>query len=603
MSIDQSTAKIPGIQPGHRLTDSEVAAFWRTSLTGIGRTPVLDESRAKTVLQAWRRRVKVSAHKHAVICLGGTLTFADIDQRSDAFAHYLLERPFLQRSDRVAIMLPNSTQYLVAILGILKAGMIVVNCNPLYTVPELQFQLVDSGAKMLLTLANLAKTATEVKAPDLQEVIVTQIGDALPQPKRWITNFVVRTVKKMVPPYRFDSRLVVTKYLETQRTLSPEQQDKVRKLEESISESDLAFIQYTGGTTGVAKGARLSHGNVAANMQQSTQSFAVSWVKKVQAMHDKPGPDNAVALIPLPFYHIYSLTCGILSCTVGLGMATLTLPNPRDFKHFFKLLSHPDVMVIGLISTLMKVLMAQADFDKVRLNSSVMITAGGMPTSPDVAVDWHKRTATNVNEGYGLTEASPLLAVSDGNHPRSAVAGYPAPSTLIKIRDEEGRDLPLGKGMAAHGELLAKGPQIMQGYYNQAKETANIFSDDGFLMTGDIAVIHADGLIEIVDRKKDMILVSGFNVYPSEIEAKAMATGLLLECACIGVADAKTGEKVVLYAVPLDKSLETHRLSEALTASLTNYKRPSEIVFVDTLPKNPIGKILRREVRRLRIQK
>jgi long-chain acyl-CoA synthetase len=284
-------------------------------------------------------------------------------------------------------------------------------------------------------------------------------------------------------------------------------------------------------------------------------------------------------------------------------MAALTLPNPRDFKAFFKLLGHPDVLVIGLISTLMKALMAQEDFAKVRLNPSTMITSGGMPTSPDVAADWNKRTGTSVGEGYGLTEASPLLAVSDGNNPRSAVAGYPAPSTLIKIRDENGWDLPLGKGENVQGELLAKGPQIMQGYFNQAEETAKVFSDDGFLMTGDIAVIHADGLIEIVDRKKDMILVSGFNVYPSEIEAKAMATGLLLECACIGVADAKTGEKVVLYAVPLDKALEVSRVSEALTASLTNYKRPAEIVFVSSLPKNPVGKVLRREIRQLRSQK
>jgi long-chain acyl-CoA synthetase len=601
--MDQSNAKTLDKQPGFRLSDAEVAAFWQTSLQAIGRPALLSEARPRTVLQAWRQRVDASAHKNAIICLGGALTFAEIDQRSDAFAHYLLERPFLKQGDRIAIMLPNSSQYMIAILGILKAGMIVVNCNPLYTVPELQFQLVDSGAKMLLTLANLAKTCTAVQAPDLREVVVTEIGDALPQPKRWITNFVVRFVKKMVPAYHFDSRLVVSAYLQTQGSLSQEQKDKVRMLEQSILESDLAFIQYTGGTTGVAKGARLSQGSVAANMQQSTQSFASFWVEKVKELQDRPGPENAVALIPLPFYHIYSLTCGILSCTVSLGMTTLTLPNPRDFKAFFKLLAHPDILVMGLISTLMKALMAQDDFAKVRLNPSTMITSGGMPTSPDVAADWNKRTGTSVNEGYGLTEASPLLAVSDGNNPRSAVAGYPASSTLIKIRDESGRDLPLGKGPSVQGELLAKGPQIMQGYFNQAEETAKVFSDDGYLMTGDIAVIHADGLIEIVDRKKDMILVSGFNVYPSEIEAKAMATGLLLECACIGAADAKSGEKVVLYAVPLDKTLDAARLNEALTAGLTNYKRPTEIVFVDSLPKNPVGKILRREVRRLRIEK
>ncbi len=602
MSTDPSNARNLGQQPGHRLSDAEVAAFWQKSLRAIGRPAVLDESYPHTVLQAWRRRVTLSAHKNAVICLGGTLTFAEIDARSDAFAHYLLERPYLKRGDRVAIMLPNSTQYVVAILGILKAGMIVVNCNPLYTVPELQFQLIDSGAKMLLTLANLAKTCADVQVPELQEVVVSEIGDALPQPKRWITNFVVRYVKKMVPAYAFEKRLIVSSYLKTQDDLSPEQRERVRKVEQTILETDLAFIQYTGGTTGVAKGARLSHGNVAANMQQSIDTFVPAWMQKVKELQNRPGSENAVALIPLPFYHIYSLTCGVLCCTVSLGMTALTLPNPRDFKAFFKLLAHPDVLVIGLISTLMKVLMAQDEFANVRLHTSVMITSGGMPTSPDVAADWNKRTGTSVNEGYGLTEASPLLAVSDGNHPRSAVAGYPAPSTLIKIRDEEGRDLPLGQGPSVQGELLAKGPQIMQGYFNQPDETTKVMSDDGYLMTGDIAVIHADGMIEIVDRKKDMILVSGFNVYPSEIEAKAMATGLLLECACIGVPDTKTGEKVVLYAVPMDKGLDATRLSEVLKESLTNYKRPAEIIFVDSLPKNPVGKILRREVRRLRIQ-
>ncbi|HET9240100.1 MAG TPA: AMP-binding protein [Oligoflexus sp.] len=603
MSHDDSVAQNLKSPNPNRISDREVAAFWHKALTDLKRRTTLDESLPRTVLLNWRERVGKSSHKKAVQCLGGTLTFAELDAMSDSIAHYFLTRPFLSKGDCVAIMLPNLTQYVVTLLGILKAGMTVVNCNPLYTRPEIEHQLKDSGAKVLVTLANIAKTPAEATVPGLQEVIITEVADALPLPKRILINSIVRYVKKMVPPYQFDAGIKVTRFLDTCRPLTDEQIARVRDLEKLVNENDIAFIQYTGGTTGIAKGAQLSHRNICYNVQQSFGAFSPEWLERVQKIQDQPGSQNALSLLPLPFYHIYSLTCGFLSTTIGLGMTTTTLPNPREIKQLFKLMNEPNVMVVGMISTLMKLLLSRPEFDTVKLDPKTVIISGGMPTSPDVAAEWGKRTGTRITEGYGLTEASPLIAVADPLNPTSGVQGYPVAGTLIKLRDEEGRDLPLGKGSEVQGELLAKGPQVMVGYHKNKDETARIMSDDGYLMTGDVATIRADGLIEIVDRKKDMILVSGFNVYPNEIDAKAMATGLLLECATVGVPDAKTGERVVLYAVPAHKNLSQEKLSEALNESLTHYKRPSKIVFVDALPKNPVGKILRREVRKMESQK
>ncbi|WP_176736365.1 AMP-binding protein [Oligoflexus tunisiensis] len=582
-----------------RLDDQTVKAFWQKCLTGIGRPLNYELNGLENLAQQWHQRVKESGHKEAALCLGHAHTFAELDALSDAVANYLMNRPGMVVGDRVAIMMPNLTQYLISLIGVLKAGFIVVNCNPLYTKDEIEYQLRNSGAKILITLENVAKSPAEAIVPELQEVIVTRVGDLLPWPKRTVLNFAVRHIKKMVPAYAFAANLKTTEFRTILAQPSPEQLAAIRAREKNIKGKDIAFLQYTGGTTGVSKGAALSHMNMLINSKQAEVAFSEEFRTRVTIARQSADANNIKVVLPLPLYHIYSLTCGFFAATVDQGATIVTLPNPRELKKLIGLLTLPDVALCAMINTLLKALLTSKDFENVRLDPRLVIVSGGMATSPDVAVEWKKRTQTTILDGYGLTETSPLLAVADVKRLKVGSVGYPLAQTLLKLRDEQGQDLPLGAGPSVRGELLVKGPQVMLQYWKMEAENARIFSDDGYLMTGDIVTIAEDGMIEIVDRKKDMILVSGFNVYPNEIDAKVMATGLVKECAAIGLPDEKTGEKVVLYAVPLDESVTREQLQKALSEVLTNYKRPSQIVFADNLPKSPVGKILRREVKKL----
>jgi long-chain acyl-CoA synthetase len=583
----------------NRLDDQTVKDFWQKCLAGVGRPLDLQLNGLENLVQQWHHRVKESGHKEAILCLGQGHTFAELDELSDAVANYLMTRPGMATGDRVAIMMPNLTQYVVSLIGVLKAGFIVVNCNPLYTKDEIEYQLRNSGAKILLTLENVAKSPAEANVPDLQEVIVTRVGDMLPWPKRTLLNFAVRHVKKMVPAYSFAARLKVTAFRTILATPSAEQKEAIRLREKNIKGSDIAFLQYTGGTTGVSKGAALTHRNILINARQSEIAFSEDFRTRVAMARQNSDASNMKVVVPLPFYHIYSLTCGFFASVVDQGATVATLPNPRELKQLIALLTLPDVGISAMINTLLKALLMSKDFEGVQLDSRFYIVSGGMATSPDVIEEWEKRTGTLILDGYGLTETSPLISCSDARHRKTGAVGHPFAQTLLKLRDEEGNDLPLGAGPSVRGELLVKGPQVMLHYWKMEAENARIFSDDGYLMTGDIVTISPDGMIEIVDRKKDMILVSGFNVYPNEIDAKVMATGLVKECAAIGLPDDKTGEKVVLYAVPMDESVIKEQLQKAINEVLTNYKRPTQIVFVDILPKSPIGKILRREVKKL----
>ena len=595
MSSDVARTDEEIIAGSSRISDDEVQDFWEKSWKTLGRAAKVDIGEHDTLIKMWAERVKISGHKLAIECLGGGLTYHDVDEMSDRFATYLINRPFLERGHCVALMLPNLSQYLVAIIGLLKAGMVGININPLYTKTEIENVLNDSKAQLLLTLANLASVPAGAHAPHLKEVIVTEVADCLPTTKRILINFMIRYVKRMVPKYRFDKRIIVSRFLSICDVDVSASREKLDSILATVKTEDTGLIQYTGGTTGVSKGAVLSHHNILINIRQSFYGLPQELVNIPKDYLKKPDASNAVALLPIPFYHIYGLCSGLLFNSLGAGSCVRTLPNPRDLKALMKLMG-PDLVVFAAINTLLKAVVTQPDIGKLKLDNMITI-AGGMATSPDVSRDWLAKTKSIILEGYGLTEAAPLLTISDFRSKQGGVAGYALPSTLIKLRDADGNDIPLGNG--EKGEILAKGPQVMKGYFDNPEETARVFSDDGFLMTGDIGTIAADGLMRIVDRKKDMILVSGFNVYPHEIEDVTLETGLVVECAVVGVPSEKTGEQVILYAVPVEADLKAEDLKNKVSESLTNYKRPSHIVFIEELPKTPVGKILRREVRKL----
>jgi len=585
----------------HRISDYEVADFWTYKLFNIDIKYNLKPLEVSSIPDAWAKRVANSYHKTGFICLGEKYTFGQIDELSDLFAMSLLKNKSLSKGDKIAIMMPNTLQYLVALLGILKSGLIVVNCNPLYTKDELSKQINDSKAKIIITLENVCKPTADALneglIPSVQEVIVTKLGDHLPIFKKHLVNFIVKNVKKMVPQYSFTNSVTVTPFLDMIKRSYKNDRKLLDKAEKEITLNDTAFLQYTGGTTGISKGAVLSHKNILINSIQIEQASKFIIEKNMLLRAQSQGITEFHALIPLPFYHIYALTCGLLTLMVNFGVAVSTLPNPRDFKALIKLFDDDKIVLISLISTLAKALVKNDNFKKIKLNKNTLVIAGGMPTDKDVAEEWFHLTGTKITEGYGMTETSPLISLNDVFNPKPGVAGYPVPQTLVKLRDDYNNDIPLGLGKEFPGELLVKGPQMMDGYYNNPDENSKIFTDDGFIATGDIATISADGSIDVVDRKKDMILVSGFNVYPSEIESKAMKTGLILECAAIAMPDDKTGEKVVLVAVPINSTVDKKSFMAILNSDLTNYKRPSLIVFADVLPKSPVGKILKKDIR------
>jgi long-chain acyl-CoA synthetase len=516
------------------------------------------------------------AARPALICMGTTMTYAALDEASRAFAGYL-QSLGLQRGARVALMMPNVLQYPVAIAGVLRAGMTVVNTNPLYKPPELQFQLGDSGAEVVIVLENFAHVLQQaLPKTSVKHVVVAAMGDLLGGAKGFLVNTVVRHVKKLVPAY--DIPIAVP----FNAALAAGRKHGYRPVE--AEPDDLAFLQYTGGTTGVAKGAMLLHRNIVANLQQLD-----AWQAPILGVQ----AEQMLIVTALPLYHIFALTACLLLGFSGGGVCLL-IPNPRDISGLIKELSKYKVHSFPAVNTLYNALLNHPDFKKIDWSALKCAIGGGMAVQKSVAEAWVKATGHPIIEGYGLSETAPVLTCNRGDIAAwTGTIGLPMPSTEISIRDDEGRELPVGEA----GEICAYGPQVMAGYWKRPDETAKVMTADGFFRTGDIGVMDAEGRIRIVDRKKDMISVSGFKVFPNEVEDVAMSQGGLLECAVIGVPDAHSGEAPKLFAVKKKPDMTEEELRKFLASRLASYKVPRHIEFRSELPKTNVGKILRRALR------
>ncbi|MDH3947278.1 MAG: long-chain-fatty-acid--CoA ligase [Chromatiales bacterium] len=507
--------------------------------------------------------------------MGKTITYSELDQQSRYFGAFLQNNAGLEKGDRVALMMPNLLQYPVALFGVLRTGMVAVNVNPLYTPRELQHQLSDSGAKAIVILENFASTLEKViDKTDVKTVIVTGIGDMLGFPKRSIVNFAIRHVKRMVPDWNVPHAIPFLRALND---------GKWQTLEDvEVGQEDLAFLQYTGGTTGVSKGAMLSHRNMTANLAQMK-----AWLGQLDLQ--EPG----TVITALPLYHIFALTVNLLSFLIRGGQNVL-ITNPRDFPAFVaEMKKYPFTFITG-VNTLYNALLNTPGFSDIDFGPLKGSFAGGMAAQEAVAKQWKEVTGNVLTQGYGLTETSPVATsclLGSGEYDGSI--GVPMPSTDLVIRDDEGNDLPVGE----IGEICIKGPQVMEGYWNRPEETAKVITEDGWLRTGDMGRMNENGLTFIEDRKKDMILVSGFNVYPNEIEEVAVAHDGVLEAAAVGLPDEKSGEVVKLFVVRKDPALDEAKLKAYFKENLTGYKVPRVIEFRDELPKSNVGKILRRELR------
>ncbi|RXH31507.1 long-chain fatty acid--CoA ligase [Bradyrhizobium zhanjiangense] len=517
------------------------------------------------------------ADRKAFICMDKSISYRDLDQMSVALAAYLQGRG-LQRGARVAIMMPNVLQYPVATAAVLRAGFAVVNVNPLYTPRELEHQLKDSGAEAIIVLENFAHTVEQViaKTP-VKHVIVASMGDLLGF-KGVIVNLVVRRVKKMVPAWSLPGAVPFNDTLSAGRGMTFNKP--------KLSPGDVAFLQYTGGTTGVSKGATLLHRNIVANVLQND-----AWLQP--ALAAPPHVDQLMIVCALPLYHIFALTaCYLLA--VRAGGCNLLIPNPRDIAGFVKELAKYQVNSFPAVNTLYNGLMHHPDFKKLDFSKLKISNGGGMAVQRSVADQWKAITGCFIAEGYGLSETSPTLTCNPATATEfTGTIGIPVPSTWISIRDDDGNEVPLGQA----GEICAKGPQVMSGYWNRPEETAKVMTADGYFRTGDIGVMDEKGYTKIVDRKKDMILVSGFNVYPNEIEEVIASHPGVLECAVIGIPDSKSGEAVKAFVVKKDPNLTAEAVIKFCQEQLTGYKVPKHIEFRNDLPKTNVGKILRRQLR------
>jgi long-chain acyl-CoA synthetase len=520
------------------------------------------------------------ASKPAFLLMGKSLSYGDVDRESAALSAYL-QSTGLQKGARVAVMMPNILQYPVTVLAILRAGYTVVNVNPLYTPRELEHQLNDSGAETIIIIENFAKTLDEVLAKTkIKTVIVTGVGDMLGL-KGHIVNFVLRHVKKVVPAYQLAGHIRFNAALSSGRGMSLQPVEIVQK--------DVAFLQYTGGTTGVSKGATLTHSNILANMAQNA-----AWLKPVTDGRGKP--DDMTFICALPLYHIFALTVNMM---MGMeqGGCNLLIPNPRDIPAFVKELQTVKMHFFPGLNTLFNALLNNEDFQKLDFKPMLLTMGGGMAVQSGVAERWEKLTGHVIHEGYGLSETSPVATANPFDIAKyTGTIGLPLPSTDIAIRDDDGNDLPNGEV----GEICIRGPQVMAGYWQRPDETANVMTSDGFFKSGDMGFMDPNGYTKIVDRKKDMVLVSGFNVYPNEVEDVVAKHPGVLECAVVGTKDEHSGEAVKLFVVKKDPSLTEEALKEFCAKELTGYKRPKYVVFRNDLPKTNVGKILRRELRDLK---
>lgn len=535
----------------------------------------IDPDEFASLVEVFERSCQLFGARLAFANMGYAMSYAELDQQSRAFAAYLQQELGLQKGERVAIMLPNLLQYPVALFGALRAGLVVVNVNPLYTPRELEHQLQDSGARAIVILANFAHVlAAVIEKTAVQQAIVTEIGDLLPFWKAKVVNLVVRHIKKMVPEYALPNAIGFNEALARgkRRPLTPV----------AVNGDDLAFLQYTGGTTGVSKGAMLTHRNMLANMQQ-----IAAWVGS--SIRD----GEEIVITALPLYHIFCLTVNCM-CFVRYGGLNVLITNPRDIPLLVKELQPWKFTVITGVNTLFNALVNHAAFAQLDFAALRLAVGGGTAVQKAVAERWQAMTGIPILEGYGLTEASPVVCVNPVDIAGfTGSIGLPLPSTEIQLRDEEGNEVPISE----RGELCVRGPQVMRGYWQRPAETARAIRD-GWLLTGDVATVDEQGFFRIVDRKKDMILVSGFNVFPNEIEDVVIGCEGVLEVACIGVQDDKSGEAVKIFVVAKPGvELSAEAILAHCRTQLTGYKMPRQVEFRDSLPKSNVGKILRRELR------
>jgi long-chain acyl-CoA synthetase len=545
-----------------------------------GVPPEIDADHYRSIPELFDEIVGKYAERPAFHNLGRTLSYAELDRLSRDFAAFLQGLPGMGKGERVAIMSPNLLQYPVALFGILRAGMTVVNVNPLYTPQELEHQLQDSGAKAIVVVENFASTLEQVwKSTSIEHVITTQIGDLLPIPKRWLVNFVIKRLKKMVPAWRIEGAVPFASALARGAS--------ARLTPVVLTAADLAFLQYTGGTTGIAKGAMLTHRNMLANLEQTGVWISVSFREGCE-----------IAIAALPMYHIFSLTSTL--SFMKWGSLSVLITNPRDMPALVQELGRWKWSVITGVNTLFNGLLNTPGFSALDFSSLKVAVGGGAAIQKPVAERWKQVTGHYVTEAYGLTEASPGISANLLETPWNGMIGLPFPSTDVTIRDDAFRALPPwhgdGKSEPFTGEICVRGPQVMKGYWRNPAETAKSIQD-GWLKTGDIGHMTDAGYVAITDRKKDMILVSGFNVYPNEIESVVAAHPGVLECGAIGIPDERTGEAVKVVIVRKDPKLTSDDLIRHCRTLLTGYKLPRQIEFRDALPKSPIGKILRRELR------
>jgi len=538
----------------------------------------IDPSQYQSLVQLMEESFRKFADRPAYSFMGKEVGYAQTDTMSKALAAYL-QSLGLTKGDRVAIMMPNVPQYPVAVAAILRAGLVVVNVNPLYTPRELEHQLKDSGSKAIIIVENFARTLQQcIAATPVKHVVLATMGDMLGMVKGGLVNYVVRKVKKMVPAYELPGAVRFNDAVSrgSRATLRPV----------DTRPDDVAVLQYTGGTTGVSKGAVLLHRNVIANVLQSE-----AWNAPV--MGKVPAGEQPTAVVALPLYHIFAFTVNMM-----LGMRTggkgILIPNPRDLPAVLKELSKHTFHSFPAVNTLFNGLANHPDFGKVNWGNLKVSVGGGMAVQGAVAQKWLQKTGCPICEGYGLSETSPSASCNPVTSTEyTGTIGVPLPSTLMKCIDDDGREVPLGQP----GEIAIKGPQVMAGYWQRPDETAKVMTADGFFKSGDIGVMDERGYFRIVDRKKDMVLVSGFNVYPNEVEDVVAKLDGVLECAVVGVADDKTGEAVKLVIVKKDPALTEEQVRQYCHDNLTGYKRPKVIEFRTDLPKTPVGKILRRELR------
>ncbi len=542
----------------------------------------IDPGAYKSVIEVFERSCKKFADRPAFSNMGVTLTYAELERYSAAFAGYLQAHTDLVPGDRIAMQMPNVLHYPIAVFGALRAGLIVVNTNPLYTPREMRHQFKDSGVRALVYLNMFGQKVQEVLPDtDIQYLIEAKMGDLMPAAKGWLINTVVDKVKKMVPAYNLPQAISFRSALRLGRGHG------IKPLKVGLN--DVAVLQYTGGTTGLAKGAMLTHGNLVANMQQARACLSQLGADGQPLLRE----GQEIMIAPLPLYHIYAFTANCM-CMMVTGNHNVLITNPRDIAGFIKELKNWRFSALLGLNTLFVALMDHPDFKTLDFSSLKLTNSGGTALVKATAERWAQLTGCRITEGYGLTETSPVACTNPyGDKSRLGTVGLPVPGTTLKVIDDEGVEQPLGE----RGELCIKGPQIMKGYWQQPEATAQVLDAEGWFKSGDIAVIDPDGFVRIVDRKKDMIIVSGFNVYPNEIEDVVMAHPKVANCAVIGVPDDRSGEAVKLFVVARESGVSLEELKAYCKENFTGYKVPKHIVLRDSLPMTPVGKILRRELR------